>query len=160
MSSLAVSPSLVSSSFRGLAVTLVAAGHQQLTNVKAHMLPVDCFKTDAEPGIESNGIIWLGPNERLVMGSEVPDMPAHVFVTDVSHQYTLVDIKGRHMLRLMQTGTGAFPTTIGGATRLGFADMTLIVRHIDSDHARCLVDRSVAQWFWDYLVDRIKTLGL
>ena len=160
MSSLAVSPSFVSSSFRGLAITLVAADHQQLTNVKAHMLPVDCFKPDAEPGIENNGIIWLGPNERLVMGSEVPDMPAHVFVTDVSHQYTLVDIKGRNMLRLMQTGTGAFPTTIGGATRLGFADITLIVRYIDSGHARCLVDRSVAQWFWDYLVDRIKTLGL
>lgn len=160
MSSLAMSPSLVSSSFRGLAVTLVAADHQQLTNVKAHKLPVDCFNADAEPGTESNGIIWLGPNERLVMDAEVPDMPEHVFATDVSHQYTLVDIKGRNMLRLIQTGTGAFPTTAGGATRLGFADITLIVRHIDSDHARCLVDRSVAQWFWDYLVDRIKTLGL
>ena len=160
MSSLAVSPSLVSSSFRGLAVTLVATDHQQLSNVKAHKLPGGCFSPDAEPGIENNGIIWLGPNERLVMGSEVPDIPAHVFVTDVSHQYTLVDIKGRNMLRLIQTGTGAFPTTIGGATRLGFADITLIVRHIDADHAQCLVDRSVAQWFWDYLVDRIDTLGL
>ncbi len=160
MSSLAVSPSLISSSFRGLAVTLVAADHQQITHIKAHRLPVGCFSPDAQPGLEQDGVIWLGPNERIAVGIEPPQVAEGVFATDASHQYTVVDIKGRNMLQLIQTGTGAFPGKIGGATRRLFTDISLIVRYLDTDHAQCLVDRSVAQWFWDYLVDRIEALGL
>jgi heterotetrameric sarcosine oxidase gamma subunit len=144
----------------GNQVSLRSIEPEVLVHIKAHRLPKDCFSPDASPGTEQDGLIWLGPNERLLIGGTAPQLPANVYATDVMDQYVILEVTGTNAERLLQTGTSAYPRTDGSATRLRFGDVTAVVRNLGSDQWQLIVDTSVAHWFSDWLANRIAVLDL
>ena len=160
MASLQPATLLPPDAVEGQAIKLSALEDLSIIHVKGHRLPDVSFVPDAEPGREENGLIWLGPNERLLINHPTPDLSADVYVTDVSHQFVALNIEGEHLTRLIETGTAAFPTSPGGATRLRFGDVTAITRRIGMQQAQLIVDASIAPWLWHWLIDRVEQLGL
>jgi len=160
MYSLSAAPLLSMDTITGIDISLSTVEPGSLTHVKAHQLPADCFSPDAAPGQEVDGLIWLGPNERLLIDCADPQLPDTVFATDVINQFVVLEISGTNAERLLQTGTSAYPAQIGGATRLRFGDVTAVARHTGAAQWQLIVDTSVAHWLSDWLADRISVLEL
>ena len=160
MASLQATAALAGAEISGRAVRLGPVEGLRLSHVKARRLAADWLAPDATPGQEVGGIIWLGPNERLLVNQLAPELPGDVSVTDVSHQFVTIGIEGGNTQRLFETGTAAFPTVQGGATRLRFGDITAIVRKLGDNDAQLMVDSSISRWLWDWLANRVEQLGL
>ena len=159
MGSLSTAALLPHDPIQGQAVS-ISSEDLSLMHVKAHRLPEGCFSPDATPGQEVDGIVWLGPNERLLIERATPDLPSNVVVTDVSHQHVALTIQGDNTTPLIETGTSATPTTSNGATKLRFGDITAIARRLDIHKVQLIVDASIAPWLCRWFADRIEQLAL
>jgi len=84
-------------------------------------------------------------------------------VTDVSDSLVTLWIEGADALALLARGCG-LDLSIGAfglqaCARTLLAQLPVVIRRATPDRFECVVDRSAAQWLYDWLVDAVKGLG-
>lgn len=78
-------------------------------------------------------------------------------VTDVSDSVVAIAVEGAQAIALLARGCGldvsaeAFGSSACARTRL--AQLPVVVRRVNSERFECLVDRSAAQWLYDWMED-------
>ena len=114
-----------------------------------------------------SALLWMTPTEWLL---ELPAAPtlavqaalstrlasALAAATDVSDSFARFDVSGEHAADVLMTGCSvnlrSHALAAGQVVRTAVADVPAILwRSGDSQPFRCLVDRSVAEHFWNWL---------
>jgi len=84
-------------------------------------------------------------------------------VTDVSDALVSVAVEGLQAPALLARGCGLdlSPLAFGSAAcaRTRLAQLPVVLRRVTSERFECLVDRSAAQWLYDWLEDAAEGLG-
>ena len=161
--------------YQGQALWLSPSVEYGFVQIKGRHLPGDALAEiaeigeDAKPGRLSGQILWIGPEERLLLdhsesGELLPraqkSLPDGCFARSATSGLVAIAMKGASVRRLVENETSAVDFTPGFASRVRFADLavTIIVRA--EDDLLCLVARSAAAWLFDWLENRAKLLGL
>ncbi len=84
-------------------------------------------------------------------------------VTDVSDTLVTIAVEGAQAPALLARGCALdlSPLAFGNAAcaRTRFAQLPVVLRHVNSERFECLVDRSAAQWLYDWMEDAAEGLG-
>ncbi len=84
-------------------------------------------------------------------------------VTDVSDASVTIGIEGAQAAALLARGCGldlSLPSFGESAcTRTRLAQLPVVLRRVNSERFECLVDRSAAQWLYDWMEDAAEGLG-
>ena len=172
MASFKAQPPLEGRRYEGEAIWLSPSVEYGLVQVKGRHLPDDALRDigeDADPRTFKGEIVWVGPDERLLLDHSesgelshrlISNPPAGCFARDASSGLVAIAMKGAAVRRLVENETSAVDFSPGFATRLRLADLavTIIVR--GADDLLCLVERSAARWLFDWLEDRARLLAL
>ena len=158
--------------FEGTAVHIAESTEFSFIHLKGHHPEPDDL-TDIGPDVAplsfDGKIVWIGPNERLLLDSRDTGLllahldvspPSGYFTRNASSGLIAIEVKGRSTTRLMQGETDAITFASGFASRMRIADLAVIVLVPAPDHILCLVERSAARWLFDWFVDRASALNL
>lgn len=84
-------------------------------------------------------------------------------VTDVSDALVSIAVEGSQAPALLARGCGLdlSPLAFGNAAcaRTRLAQLPVVLRRVTSERFECLVDRSAAQWLYDWMEDAAEGLG-
>lgn len=103
---------------------------------------------------------WLLVSESddaAALTANLPSLPAHTLVTDISHARLRLRLRGSESLRVLQSGVAidlrptAFP--VGYSTPCAFRDIAIMLHAAATDVWDIYAFRSYAQSLWHWLVD-------
>ncbi len=84
-------------------------------------------------------------------------------VTDVSDSHVTLWIEGAEAQALLARGCGLELTSTAfgsqACTRTRLAQLPVILRRATPERFECVVDRSVAQWLYDWMLDAVEGIG-
>ena len=172
MANLRPSSPIEARSYHGQAISLGESLEYGFIQVKGRHLPEGALKRigkDAAPLTYEGSILWIGPDERLLLDSRETgellalcesEAPPGCYVRSASSGLIAIEIKGQSTRRLIENETSAVQFTPGFAARLRFADLAVIILVRSEHEVLCLVERSAASWLFDWLENRAATLGL
>lgn len=153
-------------------ISLAESREHGFIQVKGRNLPEDAlqmFGKDAAPLTFEDRIVWIGPNERLLLDDgessellatlQASPLPGCYF-RSASSGLIAIQIQGESTRRLIENETSAVQFTPGFAARLRFADLAVIILVRSQNEVLCIVERSAASWLFDWLENRADTLGL
>lgn len=171
-SSLAENSPLDERSVQGNALRICECRDFSFVQLKGHRIADDTLSKigkDAEPLTVEDEIVWIGPNERLLLDrrdaevllARLHESPMEgVFTRNASSGLIAIQISGESTQRLLQGETRSIDFTPGFASRLRIADLPVVVIVRAPDQVLCLVERSVARWLFDWLANRASALNL
>lgn len=158
--------------YHGNEISLAESCEYGFIQVKRRNLPSGALAMigrDAAPLTYEGRIVWVGPDERLLLddretgqlAATLESQPPHgCFVRSATSGLVAIRIWGTATRRLIENETSAVQFTPGFAARLRFADLAVIVLVRSEQEVLCLVERSAASWLFDWLENRAITLRL
>lgn len=172
MASLTDNSPLDERSFQGNSLHICECKDFSFVQLKGHRITGNALSEigmDAEPLTIEDKIVWIGPNERLLLDERGSDVllahldilpPQAFFTRNASSGLIAIEITGDSTQRLLQAETRSIDFTLGFAARLRIADLPVVVIVRAPDRVLCLVQRSVARWLFDWLANRADALHL
>ncbi len=166
MASLHTSSPIDGRSYAGKSIWLSPSVEYNFTQIKSRHLTgnrandaLTHIGADAPPRTFNSKVVWVGPDERLLLSGELDAAHEH-YARDATSGLIAIAMKGASVRRLVENETSAVDFTPGFASRLRFADLAVIIIVRAADDLLCLVERSAAAWLFDWLENRAKLLDL
>jgi hypothetical protein len=119
------------------------------------------WRVTSHDAIDLPGAISVGPHEALIVGADRPaDRGGTGLIQDMSSALTFIEIAGEGALEAIGLSIVARAESGGTATRLADLRVVIAWRKSPDLWLRVAVERSSADYFWQWLKRRIEVHSL